>query len=150
MVKPIRQIVIAAFLPTLLAGCSSQAQFVRTDASFQEVKGKPAPAVYVDQLPPRPYRSVGTIEVVMAENAAASDVRSAIVARGQEAGCDVLVDRAIHKGKVLGPTTPSGFPLLLAHEGDDARERVAPTPTRTFQFVCGMFVDAAAVKSDPI
>jgi hypothetical protein len=142
------------------AGCVTT-NFVPTDGSFRSSGRSTRPQVFVDRLPPRPYRSVGIIEVtgpaglmdlqtVMAEAAIAGD----------SAGCDVVVDRAIHRVGASASPAPVGRMLVqyiapYSHPSYVAPQPAAPAytpPPSRHEFICGVFVaasPAAPVEEPP-
>jgi hypothetical protein len=77
-----------------LAGCVT-ADFVSTDPYFRP-RSHMLPLVFIDRLPPFPYRSVGIIEATIPENHPLSEVMRVVAAKGQEVGCEAIVDRSIH------------------------------------------------------
>ena len=78
-----------------LSGCVTT-EFVSTDPSFRP-QSHALPTVYIDKLPPFPYRSVGIIEATIPDGHPLSEVMNAVATKGQEVGCDAVVDRAIHQ-----------------------------------------------------
>jgi hypothetical protein len=78
------------------AGCI-RVSFVKSSGSFVEHETKKRPGVYVDKLPRKPYESVGIIEVMAPQTTDLGQIMDAAADKGQEVGCDVVVDRSIHK-----------------------------------------------------
>ena len=77
-------------------GCVPQipTNFLPTEASFaMSPSGRP-PEVYMDRRPSASYRAVGIIEVIGGDNVTA--VVYAAMKKGQEVGCDLVLDRALH------------------------------------------------------
>lgn len=134
----------AVGLAVLTGGCL-HAQFSRTDPSFGEVAGKPPPRVYVDQLPARPYRSVGIIEVLVPQGYALSDVMDLASAEGARVGCDVVVDRLIHRITAREPETRfmlAQYPQLYPAPrlGQPMTPYYSPPPNQR-DFICGLWVE---------
>lgn len=102
----------------LSSGCQS-AKFVRTDAAFVEQKKAAPPDVFLDQKPPRTFRTVGIIEVAATVDTPDSDVAADARARAQDVGCDVVVSRTLVDAKASLPVLPWGGRIRLAHGGDD-------------------------------
>ena len=84
-----------------LCGCVT-AEFVSTDPSFRP-RSHAMPIVYIDKLPPFPYRSVGIIEATIPDSHPLSEVMQVVATKGQEVGCDAVVDRAIHQVSSAAP-----------------------------------------------
>jgi len=87
------------------SGCI-RSTFVLTDPRYA---GRPhsQPGVYIDRLPPFPYMSIGIVEVNEATAVDLGGVLAEAASRGGAAGCDVVVDRAIH---LITPTCASASP----------------------------------------
>ena len=103
-----------AWLLTL--GACAHADFVSTDTRYQ---GRPRtqPWVFVDRLPPYPYISIGIIEVIAPAGTSLSDIFELARQKGSEVGCDVVVDRGIHR---ITSAIPQAGPVLA---------QLAPGPT---------------------
>ena len=140
----------AVGLAVLGGGCL-HAQFSRTDPSFVEIPGKGPPRVYVDQLPQRPYRSVGIIEVLVPVGYALSDVMDLSSAEGARVGCDVVVDRVIHRVTAQEPArrfavnaqyypTPPPPQATTPYYGPPSNQR---------DFICGLWVEPPAPPPKP-
>jgi hypothetical protein len=115
---------IAAFLP----GCA-QSEFVRTDSGFTPAAATKRPPVYVDRVPPIPYRSVGIIQVKASSQNSLPLILREAGDKGQELGCEFVLDRVlfeVNKGAPQG--SPYGTPYAPAY--------VAPPQIR--EFICGM------------
>jgi hypothetical protein len=122
------------------------ASFVPTDARYAAARVT-NPRVYVDHLPPRPYRSVGIIEVRGPDNQmdlamVIDKARSA----GAEAGCDVVVDRAIHavdRGADLSPEPGMMLAQYRPYGSSSSYYSPAPftyvQPTSRREFICGIY-----------
>jgi hypothetical protein len=78
------------------AGCI-RTNFIKSSSSFTEHEAKVRPGVFVDHLPKKAYASVGIIEVIAPATTDLGEIMSAAADKGQEVGCDVVVDRAIHR-----------------------------------------------------
>lgn len=135
-------------VPALFTGCI-YATFVPTDATFAP-HAAPAPAVYVDRLPPFGYRPVGIIEVMAPAAANLADVMATAARKGAEVGCDVVVDRSIHRVVDARPV-PTTYWLVQHYVPPPpapvhAPVYYAPPPSKR-EFVCGVAVQQAAVRS---
>ena len=139
-------------LAMMLMGCGTPGRFVRTDATFHEAPGPRDPVVFVDRKPLQPYRAVGTIEVTLDADATADAIRAALVPKGRQVGCNVLVEWATHEKLSAAPRAPDGTPMVLVHEGDVDRSRpvaeaATAKPQRTYRFACGIFVTVKPVST---
>lgn len=75
-----------------------RATFVQTDPTFRPGASGALPEVYVDRLPGVPYRPVGIIEIQgPAGDFSLDRVLAEVQIKGAEIGCQLLVDRAIHR-----------------------------------------------------
>jgi hypothetical protein len=128
-------------LVVLLAGCV-HATFVKTDASFVP-HDRTAPAVFLDRLPPFPYRPVGIIEVTSPANSRLDDVLYAAAEKGAEMGCDVVVDRSIHR--VADADALTGLFQRAQYGAAPMYFYAAPPPNRR-EFVCGISVASAPAR----
>jgi hypothetical protein len=82
-------------LAPLLAACLN-AQFIPTDDRAVG-RRRSDPAVFVDRRPPWPYESIGIIEVSgPPAHMDLSSVMRAAQEAGAKAGCDLVLDRALH------------------------------------------------------
>jgi hypothetical protein len=68
--------------------------FTQTRAEFKRHQVTTEPDVFLDRLPGQPYDSVGIIQVYGGFDL--NEVVRAAKRQGQDIGCDVIVDRAIH------------------------------------------------------
>ncbi len=85
---------------TVAALCASgcvNASFTKTSDGYVVHAVDTVPEVFVDKLPEQPYDSVGIIEVHAPQAANLSEVLRAAADKGQQVGCDVVVDRSIHR-----------------------------------------------------
>lgn len=139
-------------------------QFVKTSKDFVPTPRGRYPSVYLDRQPERPYQSVGIIQA----QGRLSDVISAVKEKGKEVGCDLIVDRRIHKVSeadahpVLTWVIPVGLPGHAPEPLVDHPRRathtagsllaypvpyIIPTPAATapesHEFICGVFVEQA-------
>jgi hypothetical protein len=148
--RAFRPLLLALALASL-AGCVSS-NFVATDPRFH-ARGATSPRVYMDALPDKPYRSVGIIEV--SGPPAQMDLPTVLAEAeraGGEAGCDVVVDRSIHRVS-LQLDTPRMMlaqyhsPPVISHTNrlpgyqQAAAPAYIPPPDRR-EFICGVFVAA--------
>lgn len=125
-------------LCVVASGCVGST-FVLTDSRYA---GRPRtnPAVYIDRLPPFPYYSIGVIEVTGPAGLNLAQVLAEAASKGADVGCDVVVDRSIHR---IASLIPGAGPLL-------AQAYMAPTPVYTpvmpppppskREFICGIGV----------
>jgi hypothetical protein len=135
-------------VPALFTGCI-YATFVPTDVTFAP-HAAPEPAVYVDRLPPFGYRPVGIIEVTASASTSLGDVMATAARKGAEVGCDVVVERSIHRVVDARPV-PTVYWLAQHHvyvppPVHHAPVYYAPPPSKR-EFVCGVAVEQAAVRS---
>jgi hypothetical protein len=128
----------------LLPGCI-HATFVPTDATFAPHKA-PAPAVYIDRLPPFDYRPVGIIEVMARASTSLGDVLATAARKGGEVGCDVVVDRSIHRVVDARPAPTTYWRVQHhAHPPPAYAHPVYSPPPSKREFVCGIAIQQAAV-----
>lgn len=123
----------AAAVAALAAVACSPARFVRTDDAYQEAEAAAAPAIFADKVPERAFRTVGLVEVTMAADADAGEVRAAAMQAGQRAGCQFLVEKGAGAPGAASAAPPlQRMAWIPAHEdhGPPApRERdVRPPP----------------------
>jgi hypothetical protein len=140
---------LAALL--MCAGCT-RVNFIKSSASFVEHERKVRPGVYVDKLPRKPYKSVGIIEVIAPAAAGLDDILALAADKGQEVGCDVVVDRAIHKVEGALPrrwtvagSSPTASPADAPHPSrrDAQYLGAAFTPTPVYQTQTVTYAGAA-------
>jgi hypothetical protein len=137
-----RQYLVCVLL--LATGCW-RVTFVSTDSAFQRAPGA-EPDVYLDRLPDRPYQSVGILEVT---GPAIEFDLDAVIRRakkkGRELGCDLIVDRSIHRVSMA-----TRQPILLAQLGHTSVGQYTTTQPQPFnvynapppgrrEFVCGIW-----------
>jgi hypothetical protein len=136
-----------SLLGVLLAAetCAPSGSFVRTDASFTAAARSAAPTLFVDQLPTRPYRAVGRIEVVLPESSTPADVQAAAAAKGRAVGCELLVASALHKKMSI--VEPGEVGAILVHEFDPERHEVQHQAEKTTVFICGVYEAPAPVRT---
>jgi len=129
-----------AIVALLVSGCVT-AKFVQTDPRFRRAQRRGPPQVYLDRLPEQSYRSVGIIEV----SGPAGDFNLGTVVRvarekAAKLGCDLVVDRSIHK---TTSSIPGAGPLLAQYGYTPTPAPIypvyAPPPGRR-EFICGVFV----------
>lgn len=77
----------------IFSGCI-RSSFTQTDGQFAPAVSNVMPSFYLDRLPPQSYRSVGIIEVIASAGTDLSAVMRAAIEKGQELGCQVVVDRS--------------------------------------------------------
>ena len=149
----------AGVLAVVLSGCVN-ATFTKTVPTFAAHPVALRPEVFVDRLPPRPYDSVGIIEVVAPQSASLSEILRAAATKGQKVGCDVVVDRAIHR--IAGADLPRWTIEISDAPPLESRANVSPylgvingplvtptsQPTTVYQqssppdkreFICGIY-----------
>ena len=120
-----------AFVAALvLSSACMRTSFVRTEPAFSRPARGAPPPVFLDRLPPRPYHSVGIIQVTSPAGSDLSRVIDAAADEGKTNGCDLVVDRAIHKVGSLDA------PLVHA----DYQAQAAPPPSQR-EFICGIYDD---------
>jgi hypothetical protein len=134
--------VVLLFLGLVESGCI-HTDFVQSSPSFVVHESAQRPVVYFDHLPEQPYTSVGVIDVIAPSASRLEDVFAAAADKGKEIGCDLVVDRSIHR------VADAGLPPyhVIAHvtaldlpappppraSGDEARALgYAPGPTPVF------------------
>ena len=123
-----------AVLALLLVGCIT-AKFVQTDARFRSAPRRTLPPAYLDRLPEQPYRSVGVIEVRgPADYFDLGKVVKAAREKAAKLGCDLIVDRAIHK---TASAIERGGPLLAQYPYAYVPP---PAPPGRREFICGVYV----------
>jgi len=76
----------------VLCGCG-EATFIKTSRSFKPQPRNGYPEVCLDRQPNRSYDPVGIIQIA----GHLSDVIDEVKEKGKELGCDVVVDRRIHR-----------------------------------------------------
>lgn len=133
---------------TFFSGCVAT-NFVQTDAHFQGVERASMPPAYVDEVPEAPYRAVGIIEVSgPAERLDMDTLVTAARQKGRDVGCDLIVDRAVHRISTpprrhgsFAPT-PHYFVASLANVKAPSVTAYAATaaPQGRKEFICGKFV----------
>jgi hypothetical protein len=114
-----------------LCGCVT-AEFVSTDPSFRP-RGHAMPIVYIDKLPPFPYRSVGIIEATIPDSHPLSEVMQVVATKGQEIGCDAVVDRAIHQVSAAVPVAPQQRWLVQYHPPVTSSAHIYKPPQTNYQ-----------------
>lgn len=168
-----RPIVVA--LSALLAGAFASgcinAEFVQTDSSFASSPAPTSPAVFLDRRPPEPYQAVGIIHIRAPDDTDLAEIMAAAVQKGQEVGCDVLVERAIHSVASAVPADLPRWSVVLEAPLRGARGSAAPTstepprganllaaptyahpvvignaPSTRREFVCGVFASRGATN----
>jgi hypothetical protein len=100
----------------LLNGCVS-ATFTQTSQSYVVHRLEAPPEVFVDRLPQSAFDSVGIIEVQAPASADLSMILDAAKSKGQDVGCDVVVDRAIYR---VGGANLRRWTVALAADADSA------------------------------
>jgi hypothetical protein len=155
------------------SGCI-RTDFVQSSPSFVVHEIAQLPVVYFDHLPEQPYTSVGVIDVIAPSSSRLEDVFAAAANKGKEVGCDLVVDRSIHRvadaplphWRVVALDLPA--PPAPRASGEDARDLgyapgpapvlVAPAPAPapvTYapayspppdrrEFICGVWAQAPA------
>jgi hypothetical protein len=151
----------ARLLPLLLCGCIN-ATFTSTEPSFTPHERSGLPRVYVDKLPKRPYESVGIIEVQAPAGTFLYNIWHAAAEKGRSVGCDVVVDRAIHRvsrldlprwSAVAHPiiafgTAPAPLVTTWTAAPPPTVVTTAPPPDKR-EFVCGVYASAPSRPSAP-
>ncbi len=86
--------VLAYALPSGLAACGpgTKADFVRTDNAFTSKPAESLPPAYIDELPERPFHSVGVIEVI-GPGASLRQLVEAARQKAMDIGCDAIIER---------------------------------------------------------
>lgn len=145
-------------LTVLLASGCAGFRFSKTDASFAQAERAGRPQVFLQEPPPA-FRSVGLIELDVAADIEADELRSDAAGAGQKLGCEVVVStdlvtrRDLFEGVVLAQHCAGGdAPPRGASGGDGAAasgrsssggaggvDREA-TRGKTVRFHCGVLV----------
>jgi hypothetical protein len=155
------------------SGCI-RTDFVQSSPSFVVHEVAQRPVVYFDHLPEQPYTSVGVIDVIAPGSSRLEDVFDAAANKGKEVGCDLVVDRSIHRvaddvlphWRVIALDLPDS--LSPRASGEAARDLgYAPAPAPVFvapppppapityapsyspppdrrEFICGVWAQAPA------
>ena len=156
----------------VLCGCGG-ATFIKTSRGFKPQPGNGYPEVYLDRQPSRSYDPVGIIQV----SGHLSDIIDKVREKGKELGCDVVVDRKIHRVSersvpenprwVVRVAQPDRLFLSQASAGRTSRElstlfgypyqpvytpsptvvTAAPLPEQ--EFICGIFNNAEVAPAAP-
>jgi hypothetical protein len=159
-----RAVSFAALSLLALIGCAPVTSFVQTDSAFVAQSGA-SPTVFLDALPDRPYRSVGIIEVRAGDMHSLNSIVAAAQSKGAALGCDVVVQRALHRvvgalpvrsvtvtgddadridprylGAVTGVAPAPMPPTVVPPSG-------SPPPASRYEYVCGVFVTATTAAS---
>lgn len=136
---------VTVLLAAVLAGCWSTS-FIQTDPSYRATSGA-WPEVYLDRLPDRPYRSVGIIEVKgPAGDFDLEDVLRHAQEKGRELGCDLIVERAIHRVSSREQQSPriaqlgGGFRPPASSAPPPSPVVVPATGPGRREFICGKFI----------
>jgi hypothetical protein len=167
---------IAGAIAALLASGCVNASFTKTSDDYVVHEVDTLPEVFIDKLPEQAYDPVGIIEIHAPQAASLGEVMRAAAEKGQEVGCDVVVDRSIHRvdGARLRrwtvivavdvPASPTGeprrpvSPYLGMIGGDPLRHTFGSTviynnysspsvPMDKREFVCGIFRPAGAAAA---
>jgi hypothetical protein len=144
----------------VLPGCV-HVSFVPTVPDYTPHQADVVPPVFVDRLPPRPYESVGIIEI-SGGNGELGHVMEVAADKGKELGCDVVVDRAIHRVSsahlprwsatasprlallVPAPVATSNVVMInSAPPPPPVMYPVPSTPSFSHEFICGVYLAAA-------
>lgn len=126
-----------------------QATFIQTDPTFRPGASGAPPAVYLDRLPGVPYRPVGIIEVQgPAGNFSLDNVLAEVQSKGAEIGCELILDRAIHRVSLRSlPRHPIVLAQAAARPYGHSYSTVAPTthvytqeaPPGRREFICAVW-----------
>jgi hypothetical protein len=117
----------------LLAGCLVTSSFFLTDGRFHQGVHHSDPEVFLDRLPDQPYRAVGIIEVQGPGSMELGSMVNEARAKGGELGCDVVVDRAIHR--VAAGEAVHSYALAA---NQTVYAAPAPPPNK-HEFICGLY-----------
>jgi len=130
-----------------LTACASGGRFVRSDPKYLPLGRSLDAEVFDVVAPTRPYRVVGTVEVVLPENAPSADVRAAAISAGHAGGCDLLVASALHK-RLASNEGAVGLPgTITVHEFDPERPSPKEHPDKTYTYYCGLYTEAVPVET---
>jgi hypothetical protein len=121
---PTRSIVLLALFP--LVACAPT-RFISSDSAFVGARRPSPPSMFLDQAPPRPWRSVGMIEVKLSGNASNEQVIAMALEAGQEAGCELLSQPQKKHGSAARPFT---LQLAVLRDGHDHGDHPPPAPER--------------------
>lgn len=122
-------------------GCVTST-FVLTDPRYAE-RAPTRPEVFIDRLPPFPYMSIGVIEVSAPAATVLSQVLAEAASKGGQVGCEVVVERSIHRITSIIPN--AGPPIAQAYHTYSSPPVYTPTPTYVAppppskrEFICGL------------
>jgi len=123
------------------SGCITST-FVLTDPRYAE-RPPTRPEVFIDRLPPFPYMSIGVIEVSAPPASDLSQVLAEAASKGGQVGCEVVVERSIHK---ITSTIPNAGPLMAQAYHTNSSPAVyappsmyvPPPPPSKREFICGL------------
>jgi hypothetical protein len=129
---------LALFALLAAAGGCVRVTFTQTRSAYKPHPAATQPEVFVDRLPGQPYDSVGIIQVIGGQSL--SHVLEAASSKGQEVGCDVVVDRTIYPVPV-GMNAPRWTTILSVASSDE----VEPARRRDVEYLA---VGAPSVQSN--
>jgi hypothetical protein len=110
-------------------------EFVQSSPSFVVHEAAQRPVVYFDHVPEQPYTSVGIIDVIAPSSSRLEDVFAAAADKGKEIGCDLVVDRSIHR--VADATLPHWRARALDGLPDSASRRTSVEGARDLGYAPG-------------
>jgi hypothetical protein len=169
------RLLLAIVTCTLSVGCM-QVTFTPTVKDYLPHKLAVEPEVFIDRLPSWAYDSVGIIEVKTSAGTDLTTVLKAVKKKGQEIGCEIVVDRAIHRVGAAGlprwtvaattagdrpwlPEPPRrsaspyfGYGLSYPYSAPSQTQPTyssGPTQVDTREFICGMYRRDAPPSQPP-
>lgn len=86
---------VAALFALGLGGCCHTETFTSLEQSFVPAERRSRPAVFLDRLPKRDYRTVGVIEVARSDSTPLGEFIDGARAHAEGIGCDVVIDSFI-------------------------------------------------------
>lgn len=135
-----------ATLVVTLSCTPATAQFTRTDRSFLESRRATPPDLYLDAAPAHSYRTVGRVAVTLPSDTPLARVREALQAKGQDVGCDALVEPSLEKGSsmLFGDWTASSDRLVHGpgHGPAQPPTRAAAmqqSADQKFEYLCAVY-----------
>jgi hypothetical protein len=146
--------VLSACVFTVAATGCLNVEFTQT-ARWTKHEQHGRPRVFIDRRPPREYVSVGIIEVKGDVSASLREIMDAAAEKGEEVGCDVVVERSLHTVGAVGrgrwfAMLEADVPLRRPSAGPAAPVRASPwfsqvqpvvfvSQQQRREFICGVW-----------